>query len=189
MQGLTTLSINDRRMVREDFNDQDLCPFLSVTKDSIFQEPMDEVLWRAIRYHLRCQRIVETDHAAMETKGWIIFHITFYEILGSKPNDKLMELWPSGELHSDHQHHQRRPRRIRESALTVSCNILIIFSEPTNKLLIRSSRFLVLNFLDRRRDQYFGQCCVCDPTNSLISTTPKVEMTLLEGAPTRCWTT
>jgi hypothetical protein len=119
MQGLTSLSIRDKSTTHSDLTDQDLCPFLSETKDSVFQEPMDEVLWRAVRSHIRCLRVPETDHAAMEPKGWILFHVTFYEILKLKPNYKLTELWPSGELHSDYQQNPGKPRTIRESALTV----------------------------------------------------------------------
>jgi hypothetical protein len=57
-------------------------------------------------------------HAALETKGWILFHVTFYEILQSQGENQLSELWPCGELHSD-QYRQGRPRKIRESTLTV----------------------------------------------------------------------
>jgi hypothetical protein len=119
MQGLTSLSTCDTSIEEKDLTDQDLCPFLSETKESVFPEPMNEVLWRAIKSHLRCQRVSEAEHAAMETKGWVLFHITFYEILKFKPHSKITELWPFGELHSDHQD-PTRPRRIRESALTVS---------------------------------------------------------------------
>ena len=118
-QGLTSLSIRDSPISQEDLTDQDLCPFLSETKESIFQEPMDEILWRVIKCHLRCLRISETEHDAMQTKSWLVFHVTFYKILKPNLRDDLVELWPSGELHSDHQQHQRKSRRIRESALTV----------------------------------------------------------------------
>ena len=103
----------------EGLTDQDLCPFLCETQESVFPEPMNEILWRAIRCHLRCQRVSEMEHVAMEIKGWVLFHITFYEILQPGSSDKKVELWPSGELHSDHQN-PSRPRKIRESALTVS---------------------------------------------------------------------
>jgi hypothetical protein len=119
-QGLTSLSIRDSPISQEDLTDQDLCPFLSETKESIFQDPMDEILWRVIKCHLPCLRISETEHAAMQTKSWLLFHVTFYEILKSNPHGDPVDLWPSGELHSDHEGHQRKSRRIRESALTVS---------------------------------------------------------------------
>jgi predicted HD phosphohydrolase len=56
MQGLTSLSIADNSLNTDELTDNDLCPFLSETKASFFQEPMDEVIWRAVRYHLRCMR-------------------------------------------------------------------------------------------------------------------------------------
>lgn len=118
-QGLTSLSIRDSPISQEDLTDQDLCPFLSETKESIFQEPMDEVLWQVIKCHLRCLRVSETEHTAMQTKSWLLFHVTFYEILKSNVRNDIVELWPSGELHSDHHQRQRKRRRIRESALTV----------------------------------------------------------------------
>ena len=118
-QGLTSLSIRNSPISQEDLTDQDLCSFLSETKGSIFQELMDEILWRVIKCHLRCLRISETEHVAMQTRGWLLFHVTFYEILKSNSRNDLVEVWPSGELHSDHQQRQRKSRRIRESALTV----------------------------------------------------------------------
>ena len=129
MQGLTTLSLPHSNINQDDFTDQDLCPFISQTYGSVFQEPMDEVLWRAIRHHLRCLHVGESDHTAMETKGWVLFHVSFYEILPSKSNNRISELWPCGELHSDHQKSRRRPRRIRESALTVSLRNLAAANE------------------------------------------------------------
>lgn len=118
MQGLTSLSLWGASIDTQDLTDNDLCPFLSETKESVFQEPMDEVLWRAVKHHLRCMRISETEHAALETKGWVLFHVTFYEIFRSPENSGLRELWPSGELHSD-RFQGGRPRKIRESAMTV----------------------------------------------------------------------
>ncbi|KAN0108226.1 hypothetical protein V8E51_007968 [Hyaloscypha variabilis] len=118
MQGLTSLTIGDSLVDPQELGDNDLCPFLSETKVSFFQEPMDEILWRAVKCHLRCMRISETEHAALETKGWILFHITFYEILHSQAGEELLDLWPCGELHSD-RYRQGKPRKIRESTLTI----------------------------------------------------------------------
>jgi hypothetical protein len=120
MRGLTTVSNCGHPIGRDDVTDQDLCPFLFESKGSIFQEPIDEILWRVIKCHLKCTRAPETEHIAIETKGLVLFHITFYEILDPDTRNDKTELWPCGELHSDHQQYQRRPRRIRESALTVS---------------------------------------------------------------------
>ena len=106
-------------MIIDDFTDQELCPFLSKTNGSIFQEPMDEVLWRVVRCHLRCLCVSESEYAAMKTKSWVLFHVTFYEILDPDMEMTLTELWPCGDLHSDLQQ-KGKPRKIRESALTVS---------------------------------------------------------------------
>ncbi|KAE9377870.1 hypothetical protein N431DRAFT_399020 [Stipitochalara longipes BDJ] len=118
MQGLTSLTICDGSVNPQELRDDDLCPILSETKVSFFQEPMDEVLWRAVKCHLRCMRISESEHTALETKGWMLFHITFYEILQSQAGEELLELWPCGELHSD-KYRKGRPRKIRESTLTI----------------------------------------------------------------------
>jgi hypothetical protein len=118
MQGLTSLSVLGSSIDAHELTDNDLCPFLSQTKESVFQEPMDEVLWRAVKCHLRCMRASETEHAALETKGWVLFHVTFYEVFKSPEHNALTELWPSGELHSD-RFRGGKPRRIRESAMTV----------------------------------------------------------------------
>jgi hypothetical protein len=130
MQGLTSLSLQGAFIDAEDLTDNDLCPFLSETKQSVFQEPMDEVLWRAVKHHLRCMRVSETEHTALETKGWVLFHVTFYEIFKSRENNDLRELWPSGELHSDRSQ-GRRPRKIRESAMTVG--LMSHFVLPTDE--------------------------------------------------------
>jgi hypothetical protein len=74
-------------------------------------------------------RVTESEHGALETKGWVLFHVTFYEILPSQAATELSELWPCGELHSD-RFRPGKPRKIRESAMTVS-------SAPTPMLLGR----------------------------------------------------
>jgi hypothetical protein len=125
MQGLTSLSTSDGPFNAIELTDNDLCPFLSETKESVFQEPMDEVLWRAVKCHLRCVRASETEHTALETKGWVLFHVTFYEILPCQENNNLTELWPCGELHSD-RYRPGIPRKIRESAMTVGPAFLFL---------------------------------------------------------------
>jgi hypothetical protein len=142
MQGLTTLSVDHGLTNTEDLTDQDLCPFLSETKASFFQEPMDEVIWRAVKCHLRCLRASESEHAALETKGWVLFHVTFYEIL-HESGKEVLELWPCGELHSD-SYRPGRPRKIRESTLTVSRNTPFI---PHAEMFSRSSQRQVQSFL------------------------------------------
>ena len=99
--------------------EEDLCPFLMPrTEGAIFELPVDEMVWRAVRSHLRCRRAAEANHAELLTKGCILFHVTFYEILDQDYETGLKELWPCGELHSDGREGQGK-RRIRESALTV----------------------------------------------------------------------
>jgi hypothetical protein len=100
--------------------DNDLCPLLlSETEESIFELPINDMLWRAALCHLRCQRVADAHHAEFLTKGCALFHVTFYEILDSDDGKPPTELWPCGELHSDGNEPGTR-RRIRESALTVS---------------------------------------------------------------------
>lgn len=180
MQGLTTLSLGHGSMNTEDLTDQDLCPFLSETKASFFQEPMDEVIWRAVKCHLRCLRASESEHTAFETKGWVLFHVTFYEILHQSGNE-VLELWPCGELHSD-SYRLGRPRKIRESTLTVSRNArLMPHAEVFSRLLQRRAQ----SFLVQNRGLYIGRCCVCDLTTFLIYPTPKAETTCPANAPTK----
>jgi hypothetical protein len=175
MQGLTSLSISDSSVDPQELTDNDLCPFLSETRVSFFQEPMDEVLWRAVKCHLRCMRVSESDHAALEPKGWILFHVTFYEILPSQGENLLFEVWPCGELHSD-RYRLGRPRKIRESTLTVGTMSHFVLRA---KACYRSLQFLVRNFPVQHQDLYTGQCYVCGLTTSLICPTPRVEMTCL----------
>lgn len=111
IQGLTSL----RRGAPEGLDEEDLCPFLMPrTEGAIFELPVDDMVWRAVRSHLRCRRAAEANHAELLTKGCILFHVTFYEILDRDYEAGLRELWPCGELHSD-----GLKRRMRESALTV----------------------------------------------------------------------
>ncbi|KAF4633530.1 hypothetical protein G7Y89_g4589 [Cudoniella acicularis] len=118
MQGLTSLYSAGSPVDTSELSDEDLCPFLSETKNAVFQDPMDEILWRTVKLHLRCLRASDTEHSAMATKGWIMFHVTFYEILDFQSH-KRIELWPSGELHSDYLNRPGKPRKIRESAFTI----------------------------------------------------------------------
>jgi hypothetical protein len=180
MQGLTTLSVDHGLMNIEDLTDQDLCPFLSETKASFFQEPMDEVIWRAVKCHLRCLRASESEHTAFETKGWVLFHVTFYEIL-HQSGKEVLELWPCGELHSD-SYRPGRPRKIRESTLTVSRNArFILHAEVSSRLLQRRLQ----SFLVQNRGLYIGRCFVCDLITFLICHTPKAETTCPANAPTK----
>jgi hypothetical protein len=181
MQGLTSLSISDSSINTEELTDNDLCPFLSQTKASFFQEPMDEVIWRVIKCHLRCMRASESEHAALETKGWVLFHVTFYEILQSQVENQLSELWPCGELHSD-RYRQGRPRKIRESTLTVCRPSLVItHAEEYSRLLQRQlQRFLV-----QIRDLFTGRYSACALTTFLIYRTPRAEMTCPANEPTK----
>jgi hypothetical protein len=181
MQGLTSLTIGDSLVDPQELGDNDLCPFLSETKVSFFQEPMDEILWRAVKCHLRCMRISETEHAALETKGWILFHITFYEILHSQAGEELLDLWPCGELHSD-RYRQGKPRKIRESTLTVGRNFPSC--SHANEY-FRSLRYPVRSFPVQSQDLYTGRCCVCDPTTFLIYPIPRAGMTWLANGPTK----
>jgi hypothetical protein len=125
MQSLTTLHNHGSAAVPGQLSDQDLCPILlSETEETIFQQPLNDMLWRAVRCHLRCLRATDAHHAELLTKGCVLFHITFYEILDPEPRNCFTDLWPCGELHSDGQKgsHGGSRRRIRESALTVrSC--------------------------------------------------------------------
>jgi hypothetical protein len=181
MQGLTALSISDDSKSPEDLTDKDLCPFLSETKESVFQEPMDDVLWRAVKCHLRCVRASETEHAALETKGWVLFHVTFYEILKFQENSRLTELWPCGELHSD-RFRVGRPRRIRESAMTVSATFHFALNADGCP---RSSQYLVWSSPVLKRDLYTGQCFACGLTNSHTYPTLRAGTTCLVEEPTR----
>ncbi|RFU27353.1 hypothetical protein B7463_g8978, partial [Scytalidium lignicola] len=159
MQGLTSLSMRDCPLDTEELMDLDLCPFIAETRDSVFPEPMNEVLWRAIRCHLRCQRAPETE--PMETKGTLIFHITFYEILKSRLHSEMLELWPCGDLHSDYLE-ARRPRKLRESALTIvaipsaglpGTKLRSIF---WTMLCMRPNQFPHLYYFERRDDLMKG---------------------------------
>lgn len=172
MHGLTSLSIGDGSVDPLELTDNDLCPFLSETKGSSFQEPMDEVLWRAVKCHLRCMRVSESEHAALETKGWVLFHVTFYEILPSQTENPLSELWPCGELHSD-RYRQGKPRKIRESTLTVGTGSSLILHA---KQYSRSLQRLVQSFPAPRQDLYTGPCSACDLTTFLIDPTPRAVM-------------
>jgi hypothetical protein len=121
LQGLTTLENVEGLTTREEVIDSDLCPFLITdTRESIFQRPIDEMIAQAIKCHLRCLRVSSTHHDEMKTKDCALFHITFYEILQHNPTNKVMELWPCGDLYSDGQQHAKESRKIREAALTVS---------------------------------------------------------------------
>ena len=123
-QGLTSLSNCESSTIREELSDSDLCPFLiSDTTQSIFQRPVDDMVWRIVRCHLRCFRISDSHHVELQTKDCISFHITFYEVLKRNYQTCLTELWPCGKLHSDGQSHAKPARKIRESALTVSPNL------------------------------------------------------------------
>lgn len=132
MHGLTTLSKGQDFESRPQISDQELCPFImEETSTSVFQDPMDDVLWRAINAHLRCRHVSEMEHTAMEPKRWIFFHVVFYEILRSETaSSDSVDLWPSGDLHSDMQQSHGRPRRIRESAFSVRlpCLIFVLMS-------------------------------------------------------------
>jgi hypothetical protein len=122
LQGLTTLEHCEGSVSREEITDGDLCPFLITdNRVSIFQRPIDEMIGEVVRCHLRCLRISSTSHAEMKIKDCVLFHVTFYEILRRKPADKVLELWPCGDLHSDDQRYPQGPRQMREAALTVSC--------------------------------------------------------------------
>ncbi len=180
MEGLTTLSMDHGLMNTEDLTDQDLYPFLSETKASFFQEPMDEVIWRAVKCHLICLRASESEHAVLETKGWVLFHVTFYEILHQSGRE-VLELWPSGDLHSDN-YRPGRPRKIRESPLTVSKKARFTpHAEEYSRLL--QSR--VQSFLVQKRGLCIVRCSVCDLTIFLICLTPKAETTCAANAPTK----
>ncbi|CZR54582.1 uncharacterized protein PAC_04466 [Phialocephala subalpina] len=120
LQGLTTLENCGSLINREEISDSDLCPFLITdTGESIFQRPIDEMIERAIKCHLRCLRISSTHHDEMRTKDCALFHVTFYEILQRNPTSRITELWPCGDLYSDGQQHPQGSRQIREAALTV----------------------------------------------------------------------
>jgi len=181
MQGLTSLTIGDGLVDPHELEDNDLCPFLSETKVSFFQEPMDEVVWRAVKCHLRCMRVSESEHAALEPKGWMLFHVTFYEILQSQAGEELLDLWPCGELHSD-RYRQGRPRKIRESTLTVSR------LSPLVHMLMSCSRLLqhlVQSFLDQNLDLYTGRYYACVLTTFLICPTPRAGTTCPANEPTK----
>lgn len=120
LQGLTTLVDCGGSIKPEEVSDSDLCPFLITdTGESIFQRPIDEMIERAIRCHLRCLRISSTHHDEMKTKDCALFHVTFYEILQRNPTSRVTELWPCGDLYSDGEQHPKGSRQIREAALTV----------------------------------------------------------------------
>lgn len=120
LRGLTTLSNCEESVIREDLGPCDLCPFLfSDSSETIFHQPTAEMLWRAVKCHLSCQRTSESQHTELQTKDCILFHITFFEILEPYIGRRKVELWPCGELHSDTQSSGKKPRRVRESALTV----------------------------------------------------------------------
>lgn len=78
---------------------------------------------RILNCHLRCLRVSSTSHAEMKIKDCALFHITFYEILERNLENTATELWPCGDLHSDGKRNSKRPRQIREAALTVSFQI------------------------------------------------------------------
>jgi len=101
--------------------DSDLCPFL-ITDDeeSIFQRPIDEMIGQAVKCHLRCLRVSSINHDEMKIKDCALFHLTFYEILPHNTGNRVTELWPCGDLYSDGQQYPKKPRKIREAALTVS---------------------------------------------------------------------
>ena len=181
MQGLTSLTKRDSLFNPHELGDNDLCPFLSETKVSFFQEPMDEVLWRAVKCHLRCLRVSESEHAALETKGWMLFHVTFYEILQSQAGEELLDLWPCGELHSD-RYRQGKPRKIRESTLTVGRT-----SDPCFHAndFSRSLQHLVLTSPAQSQDLYTGRYYVCDLATFRISLIPRAGMTCLANEPTK----
>ena len=181
MQGLTSLTIGGGLVDPRELGDNDLCPFLSETKVSFFQEPMDEVLWRAVKCHLRCMRVSESEHAALETKGWMLFHVTFYEILQSQAGEELLDLWPCGELHSD-RYRQGKPRKIRESTLTVGKTSLSCFHVNDSS---RSLQHLVQSFPVQSQDRYTGRYYVCDLTTFLIFRTPRAETTCPANEPTK----
>lgn len=121
LQGLTTLSNCEEAFTEDELGPSDLCPFLfSDSTETIFHRPTDEMIWRAVKCHLKCQRTGDTHHVELETKGCILFNVTFFEILKRSPGRQLTELWPCGDLHSDGQKKRRKPRQLRESALTAS---------------------------------------------------------------------
>ncbi|KAH7304367.1 hypothetical protein BKA65DRAFT_206367 [Rhexocercosporidium sp. MPI-PUGE-AT-0058] len=85
------------------------------------------MLWRAVKCHLSCQRTSESQHLELRIKDRVLFHITFFEILEPERGGRKVELWPCGELHSDNQTPTKKPRQVRESALT-------IFAIPSSEL-------------------------------------------------------
>jgi len=120
-QGLTTIRNCESAEKRSQIKDEDLCPFLLPKSDeAIFELPVNDIIWRAVRNHLRCTRATEASHSELLAKGCILFHLTFYEILEADYAPGLTELWSSGELYGNGEEPRNAKRRIRESALTVS---------------------------------------------------------------------
>jgi hypothetical protein len=118
LNGLTSIRNGETEEKRARITDEDICPFfLPKNKDDIFELPVNDIVWRAVKKHLRCQRTGETSYAELATKGCLLFHITFYEMLDAKYEVNLTELWPCGELYGDGK--GLRGRRVRESALTI----------------------------------------------------------------------
>jgi len=122
IQGLTT--VDKRAGTAENLSqlrDLDLCPILLAnTGDTIFQHPVSDVVWKAVRYHLGCSRSTEARQAEFQTKGCVVFHTTFYEMLQRRDCEDVVDLWPCGDLHGDEPHRGGQGRRLRESAVTVS---------------------------------------------------------------------
>ncbi|KAK0706263.1 hypothetical protein B0T26DRAFT_446349 [Lasiosphaeria miniovina] len=96
MQGLTTLDIGSSSDVDADkLGDDDLCPvLLAEAEEDPFQRPLNRMIWGAVRCHLRCRRATAAHHAELLTKGGLLFHVTFYEMLGAHSSENMVELWP-----------------------------------------------------------------------------------------------
>ncbi|KAK0655942.1 hypothetical protein B0T16DRAFT_23449 [Cercophora newfieldiana] len=119
-QGLTTVRNCESGEKRSTVTDEDLCPFLLPKMDeAIFELPVNNIIWRAVRNHLQSKRATEANHSELLAKGCILFHLTFYEIIGPDYAPGLTELWPCGELYSNGEEPRNRRRRIRESSLTI----------------------------------------------------------------------
>ena len=118
LHGLTSIRNGETEEKRARITDEDICPFfLPKNNDDIFELPVNDMVWRAVKKHLRCQRAGEASYAELATKGCLLFHITFYEKLDANYQDGLTELWPCGELYGDGK--GLKGHRIRESALTI----------------------------------------------------------------------
>ena len=115
LHGLTSICNGETEEKRAKITDEDIYPFfLAKNNDDIFELSVNDMVWRAVKKHLRFQRAGEASYAELATKGCLLFHITSYEMLDAKYEHDLTELWPFGELYGDGK--GLWGRRIRESA-------------------------------------------------------------------------